>query len=317
MHELLRDLLADTHPAPALALFPLDGGALVAAFGARRLRWLVKTAEGAFATRRLRAEASALTTLAGCAGPLQIPRLLAFRESAAADRACLAQTGLPGRPMPRRWAARSALSAPERAAFAWLLQFQARAPLPASPVPASLSGLVARTRELVATDLRLDPQLAPCLQWIPAVLSTCSSLAPPVPVHRDFWPGNVLWSRSSSSIAVVDWSGFDAGSALEDPFNWFSYPGRSPGRLDTILHPGPARSFLLAWAARVGYDDDAVRCAFYLFLARRIRWELGLDLQARSPAEIAQVRPQWSAALQLLARLNFPTPLSPLCTALP
>src|SRR5262249_39533635 len=43
---------------------------------------------------------------------------------------------------------------------------------------------------------------------------------PAVPVHGDFWAGNVL--AEGGRLAVVDWSAFHPGSAIEDLFDFVS-----------------------------------------------------------------------------------------------
>ncbi|MGH9476736.1 MAG: phosphotransferase [Terriglobales bacterium] len=305
MHEVVRELMERDWPPAVVARVPLDGGALVAGFepaGRQRLRWVAKVGYGQAACQRLRAEAAALRGLAAVAEQLQIPRLLAYREQGggATARACLAQSGLAG----ARWRRRRAA-----AVLAWLRRFQELAPGP-GPRPA-LQTLVATMREQCTTQVRCDPDLAPWLDWVAAQLppESHAGAALAAPVHGDFWPGNVLW-QPGGGVGVVDWGGWGWGSRLDDVLTWHTHPGLGEARLDPVLRQGEARRCLRAWAAAAGYDGAAARLAFYLFVARRVRWELGLDLQARRQAERRQARREWRAVLAALARQRYPDPFA-------
>lgn len=73
------------------------------------------------------------------------------------------------------------------------------------------------------------------------------SSAPSVPVHYDFWSGNVLWSHEKIS-GVVDWSGAVNGPAGFD-LGWC--------RLDLHLLYGEhiAGVFFRAYEAATGHID--------------------------------------------------------------
>lgn len=330
MHELVREWSARCHPPPRLARLPLDGGALVAAFapagGAHRMPWLAKTARGEAACRRLRAERDALVRLAPVAERLGIPCLLAYREEAAAGvpEACLLQTALPGPPLRCHWRGRLTwrLRRGLAAADAWVREFQMLCRQHADLQPtATLAELTERTRE------RGQAAAPPAAGLLSPLLAECGSgprASRCVLVHGDFWAGNLLWlprrgrlAAAASRLAVVDWSGLGAGSALDDLLTWMaSLPceaatGSRLALWRTLwLAPGYARQLLRARAREAGYTAAEARAAFYLFLARRLGWELGLDLQARNPAETARAMAEWSLALDWLRQHGFPDPFS-------
>lgn len=321
MHELLRERLHAEAVPPVLAQFPLDGGALIAAFaprGDRRLRWLAKTAYGAAACRRLDAEARALGLLAPLAEELELPRLLAFRQTGAdeAASACLVQTAITGRRIRCRWSGspQAAFPRPMLVAQRWLERFQERSrSLPLS-CP-TLAEIGTDTAARAAQILHAEPALAPLLAWVPQFFAAPGPSLRAVAIHGDFWPGNVLWNASSSSVGVIDWSGFGTGSALDDLLTWMTQmpagrPQRPLSRVQywpaLLFQPGHAQRCLLAWSRRAGYDAATARYALYLFLARRLLWELGFGLQARGPAEREGARRAWSAVLIWLAERQFP-----------
>lgn len=322
MHELLRERLQAAAVPPVLAQFPLDGGALIAAFapsGDRRLRWLAKTAYGPAACRRLEAEARALSLLAPLAAELTLPSLLAFRHTGAGDAAsaCLVQSAVGGQRIHCRWngSPQAPFPRPMQLAQRWLERFQESA----CSLPLSLPTLAkvgADTASCATQALQTDPKLTPLLAWVPQFFATPGPSLRAVAIHGDFWPGNVLWDARSDSVGVIDWSGFGAGSALDDLLTWMTQmpAGRTQRPLSRVqswpavlFRPGRAQQNLLAWSQRAGYDAATARYALYLFLARRLLWELGFGLQSRGPAERDWTRREWSAVLTWLAERQFPT----------
>lgn len=332
MHELLFDMVRDARVPPVLARLPLDDGGLVAAFdrGAGRgaaPRWIAKLAYGAPACERLRAEARALARLEPVALQLQAPRLLGWRESEeeSSPQACLVQSGLVGGRMSSRWPGRPERGLPPQlgAVRRWLGRFQAAGRRHALlSHPASLGDLMAEAAGAAQRWMQRSPEFAPLFRPLAGVVlqSLQSQLdQPAVAIHGDFWAGNCLLQRSGE-IAVIDWSGLQPGSALEDILTFTARlacgPERAPwSMLESWQHlwftPGAGREFLRDWAGAVGYSDHLARSCFYLFLLRRLGWELGFALQTRNQSERSSAQVQWDQALTWLARHRFPDPFTP------
>jgi aminoglycoside phosphotransferase len=326
MHDLVRELTQVEAPQPRLTRLPLDEGALIVALAPRSeaLLWVAKTAYGPAACRRLRAEAWALERLAQQALLLNLPRLLAWRESTegGVTQGCLVQTALPGRRRTCAWNPRrpwAELPAAVGAAADWLRRFQDLVD----------AGVLRRRRntlaELSAEDAsdaaasRIGGEYAQLLTALPRSVA-CSAGARATPVHGDFWMGNLLW-QPAGRIGVVDWSGLSVGSAIEDVLTFManlpcvSSRGRC-SRLESWqalwFSPGRPRQLLRACAAAAGYSDSDARCAFYLFLAKRMRWELGLGLQTRSADDRGEAAREWTAIVAWLAERRFPDPFTPM-----
>ena len=325
MHELIRDLLQN-HPGAALARFPLDDGALVCLFqGGACPRWIAKTAAGEAGIRRLCAEAAALNQLEPWADILNIPQRLGWHDgaAAAAGEACLVQSGVNGAPaagvcdLRRPWAA---LPDETRRVAAWLRRFQVTVPPPHTSTLADLEQQARRQAERACLS---HPHYAALLR---SALTALPPLAEPsrpaTAIHGDFWSGNVLWDSKrgpSKAPGVIDWSGFGAGTALEDLLTWTAHlgaRGRVLSRLDRwrvlFFSAGTARDFLRDWSSGCGYGESLARWAFYLFLLRRMGWELGLGLQARDAAERARAQRDWTEIAAWLTQHRHPDPFTPM-----
>ncbi len=327
MHELVRDLLPAPALAPRLVRLPLDDGALIAAFAPRAEAplWVAKTAYGAAACLRLRAEAEALGRLVALAHTLNLPRRLAWRECGDGPEisACLVQSTVAG--TRRLWCLSSArpwarLPPLLEAAADWLRRFQRLAQVDALGLaPLRLGELAEQTWLCLLNDRRLHPEWRPLLEALPALPRVAPHL-PTTATHGDFWVGNLLW-QPPWRVGVVDWSGLSAGSALDDLLTFTSNPPRRPAeparpRLACWqamwFSPGRPREFLRSWARDAGYSEGDARSAFYIFLFRRMRWELGLGLQTRSRDDRLQAAREWLAIVHWLAEHRFPDPFTPM-----
>jgi len=329
MHEIILDLL-DQSPGHAITRIPLDQGALIACFdapgcaplgsGARETpRWIAKTAVTPAAIVRLHAEARALGYLEPWSQTLRLPRILGWRE--AEDECCLVQSGVAGLPQPCRWDPRRPWAClPETLLQAadWLAYFQQLVP---ARRPATLAQLANEMRLQLQENAGRHSRFAPLLLALHGVIPNRAPGVGTVACHGDYWRGNVLFasnSRIPAVTGVIDWSGFTSSTALEDLLTWMATvtPRTSRARLDLwvalFFCPGRPRDFLRQWAAKHGYDDSAGRVAFLLFLARRLQWELGLDLQARSASESATALGDWTEFLAWMAQHNYPDPFTPL-----
>ena len=345
MHELIMDFLQVSAAPVELSRLPLDDGALVVGFetGGRGRRqaqsaplWVAKTAYGPRGCRRLRAEAQALGQLAALAGTLQVPRLLGWRESEVGGEAaaCLIQSGMPGSPVRCNWLKRrtwTGLPTALLAAGDWLQRFQRLADRHRLAGPRrGLTELAAEAGARAQAEAEDHTELAALLLALPPVVAEAAAQAEPqaasLPIHGDYWAGNILAVAPNPSfhgLSVIDWSGLGAGSALDDILTWVGNQGggrvgRSAGRLARwqalYFSSAPVRGYLREWAAAAGYADRTARLAFYLFLQRRLSWELGLGLQTRGAGERARARAEWGEVLGWLARRRYPDPFLPMPT---
>jgi aminoglycoside phosphotransferase (APT) family kinase protein len=176
-------------------------------------------------------EAAALELLAGT--PVPVPRLVAADpDGAACDVPALLLTRLPGRPPaqaadPRRLVAGLAAALPlihavDGAALPAFHRFYD----PATLVPPAWSDLPGLWAQVIAVAAGPAPAGASCL------------------VHRDYHPGNTLWSRGRL-VGVVDWNFASLGSPSVDL-------GHMRVNLATDLGGEWADEFLAAYHALTG-----------------------------------------------------------------
>lgn len=322
MHELVRESVAAVGKPHVLARWPCDDGALLALFSDSPTPcWLARTAIGPRACARLRAEARALRHLEPWAEVLAIPRLLAWSDETTGDggaQCCLIQSGLPGSPLPRRRTVldieRGPLPDWLQMALAWLEGAQQRVTVAAwLRAPSSGAGYGGREAAAAAT---MDAELQ---AWCEELRRFAASDVGPraVASHGDFWSGNLLFQPHRPGwVGVVDWCGLDARSPLHDvctlltrvPWRSGHAGPASGGALGALLHPGPARDCLRAWASRCGLDEATARTHFYAYLLERMRWEFGYDLQTRTAAECSQARVEWRPAIAALRARHWPDP---------
>lgn len=326
MHQLVLKLTRQAEAPALLARLQLDEGALLACFARGAARgtaplWIAKIASSATGGERLAAEAKALRELAPWAGELGIPRLLAWEAGSAAGEACLIQSGLSGQhpALPLQRGAWTALAPAWMECGCWLMRFQRSVPAPCRRSLAELAQEAARRSD---RDAQQHPELGPLLlglgQLLAGLLEQAGGAAENVPgvaTHGDFWAGNILRGPRDGKIQVVDWSGYGAGSALQDlltAISWIAPTGRLEGWRAAYFTPGRMREWLRDWARGAGYEDRTARLAFYHFLLVRMSWELGLRLQHRSAQEVAGAQRFWHEALSWLSQHRFPDPFTPL-----
>jgi hypothetical protein len=325
MHELLRDL-TQTETRPILTRLPLDDGALIAAFaaGEQRLLWVAKTAQGESACRRLAAEARALRQLAPWAATLNVPHLLAWREypGSCEPQACLVQSAVAGKRRSCWWNLRrpwAKLPSAVTVAANWISRFQRMVNISALGFGPTTLAELAEDEQPWPGQRRTEGEYASLLAAVPAMGAPAPGL-PTVAVHGDFWIGNLLW-QAPWRIGVVDWNGLSAGSAIDDLLAFLAnLPCRSGRRRCSRLagwqalwfSPGRPRDLLRAFAADAGYREAEARSAFYLFLRRRMRWELGYGLQRRDHRDKHQAAREWEALITWLAEHRFPDPFTPM-----
>ncbi|HZT74473.1 MAG TPA: phosphotransferase [Terriglobales bacterium] len=311
MHELVWRLWSRETGKKALAPLPADPGQVtLACFGAggRDPVWIAKIARDAAGRQRLRQERAALAQLAPWRTQLLAPGELDWQETEA--DACLIESGLGGRLRywrTRRDGLRGHGGELAESVVAWIIKFQS---LVAPPRAVSVRELAAE----YAAALRSSPGKWPPPDWADALedASAGSEPRPAAPIHGDLWFGNCLWREGLSGI--TDWCGFDAGSPLDDLLSFLIKCPARPRERHSLFRAYFFEDCALmrqtrAWAARLA-PPPAWRLCFYLFLARRLRWEAGLANQPRSEQERADARAEWTPTLAWLRERRFPAPWS-------
>lgn len=265
-------------------------------------QWVAKIATNDTGRDILAREYQALRELEPWAESLGIPRCDDWKAS---PPTCLIMEGLAGRPG-HGLAEREIEICLDRALI-WLRKLQ-------TVVPA---------RKISARDYWRETWMRSQLDPDPAgtahTLLTWLGKQPPqehalTASHGDFWLGNLL--LDGGEIKVFDWGCYDTRGPLDDAYTLLLHAmAPAPnGHCDLESFRG------LFWENR----DMAGRCAaiyrtwkitaeqarweFYMFLARRIRWETGLEGQFRSPAFRLNAQQRWAAIGQWLRERNYPFP---------
>jgi hypothetical protein len=213
-----------------------------------------------------RREADALRQLDPAAAGLGIPRLL-FDTELDGGRFLFLQSAVPGQPV-----LNDLPSLPKAAG--WLERFQSSVRAQGSIADALCDG-AARCSAILHD---LSAQESGLLE-LARRLAAESAALPAVPVHGDFWAGNVLESRGQ--ISVIDWSNYRSGSPIEDLCNFAAAipdtKDNAQGRMrrmwdvffaDTPLMRATRDGSLRMLAAR-GYPQESLRAVFVLFLMAR------------------------------------------------
>ena len=157
-----------------------------------------------------RREAAALSSLSPVAGQLNVPRLL-FQSELDEGRFLFLQSGFAGRPLADKGEHFDRI-------LPWLDQFQTSIP-PRGSLADEVRCAAALCRARLA---ELTPGEGRLLSAAEDAAARLGSLAA-VPVHGDFWAGNIL--REGERLAVVDWSNYHFGSPLEDLHNFAAAQG--------------------------------------------------------------------------------------------
>ncbi len=279
--------------------------ALIACFGKKPVPlWLAKISPNPICDELLRQEYTALLYLKPWAESLGIPQVWDWEQSA--QGTCLIQQGMPGKNPADFRLGGTALNQ----AIGWLETFQRMVP------PAALftmPDLILRDWDRSQREpdpFRLSGLLLEMLrqQSAPALPVTAS--------HGDFWYGNILYA--DSGIRVVDWQCMGSRPPVEDLLTLLlkseyrsSLAGR--GDLESFLQFWHAPWIAACWRhylAQLGWTEAAGKLGFYLYLARRIRWESGMEGQFRSPAERLAANMRWSGIVEWLAARRFPMPFT-------
>ncbi len=254
--------------------------AVIACFGNQPAPlWIAKSSSNETCDELLRREYAALLYLKPWAESLGIPQPWDWEQGP--QGVCLIQQGMAGKNPAEFQLGGTALNQ----AIRWLENFQRQVP---PSMPASLPDLIHR-------DWRRSQQ-APDPFGLGQILleAVRQKSAPALPVtasHGDFWYGNLLYDHGS--ITVVDWQCMESRPPVEDLLTLIlKAEDRSAdcgrGNLEAFLQFWHMPWIAACWRkqlARLSWTEAAGAQGFYLYLARRIRWESGLEGQFRSPAE--------------------------------
>ncbi len=268
---------------------------------------VVKTASSARGIRRLQAESAALLYLESVAPQLQVPRQVSWQSQL--PEACLVETAVPGVPLGThfRGGGIAALRPFLPTVCLWLDRFQA---LTRPATAESVVALFFQWRETNHAGLNNIPPLLPLLQCLESMTAHLQGGA--VMVHGDFWSGNLL--LQDEQLGVIDWNGLRLGTRWEDLLTFLlcALPAAPEPRLrafqQCFFEDVEIACRLRNSAALGGAAAGELRFAFYFFLARRLFWEQGLDLQNRDSGEREQSLRQWTPLLSWIEDRQFPEP---------
>lgn len=311
MHTLIRQQWTTAGETTVLARFRYHECGLVMAFrpNVAGPLWVAKRAESEPGRRRLRNERKALQYLLPWQQLLRIPRVIAWSEDEA--DACLILWGTPGYSRYPFLRTGGVLDARFQIAQNWLRQLHRLVP---SPEDVDLQTLQQRWRAGLEDLPRRERRSRGLWRKFD---ETKAPFRPAVPVHNDFWWGNLLFD--GGRIGVVDWDGFQAGTPLDDLLTLlFKTPtvkggtalGASAAFRRTFFEATPTRRLLQRWAAECGLTAKDAEFCFYSFLVRRLHWELGMSLQPREEKDKQAALLQWSAILAWLAHEGYPSPFA-------
>lgn len=313
MHALIRQLRTAGEQTAVLARFRFHECGMVMAFRRDVVGplWIAKRVESEPGRLRLRNERNALEWLAPWQQTLRVPRMLAWSEDE--SDACLILSGVTGHSRFPSLRSGGFLDVRFQTAQDWLRQFHRLVP---SPEPVDLLTLHRRWSQELG-DLPRRERRSYGL-WA-KFEQTVAPSRPSVPVHNDFWWGNLLFD--GGRIGVVDWDGLRAGTPLDDLLtlllkspvmrNWTRLRDSEAFRV-RFFAPSPARRLLLKWARECELSAEDAEFCFYSFLIRRMHWELGMSLQPRAEKDRQTALWEWSAISGWLAEQQYPNPFAEL-----
>lgn len=307
MHEIVRRNWAAYRDNLKLMRVPIEGGVQILAFqrNCKHPEWVAKQGTNPLSRKRIEAERRALEWLEPWHSRLRVPKLLDYME--AENETWLVRTGVAGQPIPFYLGAGREIPAALFTAAEWLNAFQELVPSPAAIDLRLLADQWFREAEE-----RADEWSAPLWNQVrampmPGTAASC--------IHGDYWLGNLLFD--DEHIGVVDWNGFQAGTPLDDLLTLLTTTPRvergqalswERSFLLTFFTSSPVQELLVSWARRRGLSPHESRFCFYLLLARRLRWELGYNLQTRSEKEREQAKNNWRPILDWLGAHDYPDP---------
>lgn len=245
--------------------------------GGRYPSIVAKLVKKSKATEVVRSEAAILERLSSVSDSLGIPRLL-YQEEGPGGAYLLVQTGVPGSPL-IDWLSpqdHATISRQLEIAENWLGAFH-REVESEETLGQSSSSWIPRCRDVLGSPTSEEVVLLEAAQSALDRLGTRLS----VPVHGDFWTGNIL--LDGKRVSVIDWNRFHFGLPTEDVFNFFSA---------TTFRPSsdPTQSARTLWAAffessrltdvgakatratldRHGFESASTSNVFALFLVTRL-----------------------------------------------
>jgi aminoglycoside phosphotransferase len=291
MHELILSRLQNGAQLARLPSGTNQSISIMAGFGQEGIpQWIAKLSSSAEGRQTLAQESEALAYLGTCPSQLDIPKVLDYRDSG--TEACLIQSGVGGSPIVITEESVSNLQPWVRKAVEWLAMFQKGVKVPSLGIQYTTAKAVAELKGYSG------PETA--IRNLGDFLANKEVSLPMVAVHGDYWRSNLFFDHDK--LSVIDWSGFGAGSPLEDHlallFSTFAYQESASRAAEiaqlTIFGNNALTAELRSWTDKNGLNREQANLAVYLFLANRLIWK-------RFSAD-------WLKVISVLDSQGFPPP---------